>query len=298
MIESRMMRWTGNVARMGTKRNAYRILTGNSEGKRPLKRPRRKWVHNIKWMLAEIEWGGMDWTDLTEDRDQWMAPVNMVMTNEPSSSTRFSVAKRLAASREGNFLNITYMRFRHQCINDVIQLLSGLPNRQAKWVCPQQTTFHCESKFYIPHQPCSASYVPYCNFIHNSIVDKLLACLKGMSYSPTGITTWQQSIHASISTFLDCNGSDKTQSYTTGSSQHAKNDLLETLMVNCNKYERKRSNETTHWCSLLPGTNVKESVQNNSSILTRQILKHTPSSTECGCIIMLRRQTVKIQLRR
>jgi hypothetical protein len=48
MIKSRRMRWEGHVARMGEKRNAYRILVGKPEGKRPLGSPRRRWVDNIK----------------------------------------------------------------------------------------------------------------------------------------------------------------------------------------------------------------------------------------------------------
>jgi hypothetical protein len=63
----------------GGKRNAYRILVGNSEGKRPLGRPRRRWVHNIKLDLREVGWDGMDWIDLAQDRDQWQAVVNTVM---------------------------------------------------------------------------------------------------------------------------------------------------------------------------------------------------------------------------
>jgi hypothetical protein len=51
---SRRMRGTGHVARMGEKRNAYRILVGKPEGKRPLGRPRRRWVGNIKMDLREI----------------------------------------------------------------------------------------------------------------------------------------------------------------------------------------------------------------------------------------------------
>jgi hypothetical protein len=54
MIESRRMRWAGHVARMGEKRNSYRILVGKPEGKRPLGRPRRRWVDNIKIGLREI----------------------------------------------------------------------------------------------------------------------------------------------------------------------------------------------------------------------------------------------------
>jgi hypothetical protein len=54
------MRWAGHVARIGEKRNAYRILVGKVEGKRPLGSPRRRWVNNIKMDIREIRWGGMD----------------------------------------------------------------------------------------------------------------------------------------------------------------------------------------------------------------------------------------------
>jgi hypothetical protein len=64
---------------MGEKRNAYRILVGKPDGKRPLGRPRRRWVNSIKMDLREIGWDGMDWIDLAQDRDQWKALVNTVM---------------------------------------------------------------------------------------------------------------------------------------------------------------------------------------------------------------------------
>jgi hypothetical protein len=64
---------------MGEKRNAYGILVGKSEGKRPLGRPRRRWQDNIKMDLKEIGWGGMDCLDLAQDRDQWRAVVNTAM---------------------------------------------------------------------------------------------------------------------------------------------------------------------------------------------------------------------------
>ncbi|PNF36118.1 hypothetical protein B7P43_G10966, partial [Cryptotermes secundus] len=69
-IKSRRMRW------MGETRNAYRILVGKPEGKRPLGRPRRAWADNIKMELREIGWDGMDWINLVQDRDQWRALVN------------------------------------------------------------------------------------------------------------------------------------------------------------------------------------------------------------------------------
>jgi hypothetical protein len=54
IIKSRMMRWAGHVARIGAKRNVYRLLIGKPEGKRPLGRPRRRWIDNIKTDLLEI----------------------------------------------------------------------------------------------------------------------------------------------------------------------------------------------------------------------------------------------------
>jgi hypothetical protein len=62
-----------------TKRNAHRILEGEPEGKRPLGRPRRRWVDDIKMDLREIGWDGVDWIKLAQDRDQWRAFVNTVM---------------------------------------------------------------------------------------------------------------------------------------------------------------------------------------------------------------------------
>jgi hypothetical protein len=59
-IKSRRMRWVGHVARMGKKRNAYRILVGKPEGRRPLGRPRRRSVDSIKIDLREIGWDGVD----------------------------------------------------------------------------------------------------------------------------------------------------------------------------------------------------------------------------------------------
>jgi hypothetical protein len=72
------MRWAGHVAPKGGKRNAYRILVGTPEGNRPLGRPRRRWVDNIKMDLREIRSDAVDWIDMAQDRDQWRALVNTV----------------------------------------------------------------------------------------------------------------------------------------------------------------------------------------------------------------------------
>jgi hypothetical protein len=63
----------------GEKRNAYKILVGKPEGKRPLGRPRSRWVGNVKMVLREIGWDDIDWIDLAQDRDQWRALVNTLM---------------------------------------------------------------------------------------------------------------------------------------------------------------------------------------------------------------------------
>jgi hypothetical protein len=63
----------------GEQKDAYRILMGKPEGKRPLGRPRCRWEDNIKMELKEIGWGGMDWIDLAQDRDQWRALVYTIM---------------------------------------------------------------------------------------------------------------------------------------------------------------------------------------------------------------------------
>jgi hypothetical protein len=64
---------------MEDKWNACSILVVDPEGKKPLGRPRRRWLNNIKMNLREIGWGGMDWIDLAHDTDQWRALVNPVM---------------------------------------------------------------------------------------------------------------------------------------------------------------------------------------------------------------------------
>jgi hypothetical protein len=66
-------------ARMGEKRNLYRLLVGKLEGKRPLGKPRRRWIDNIKVDLLEIGLNVVDWIGLAQDRYRWRALVNSVM---------------------------------------------------------------------------------------------------------------------------------------------------------------------------------------------------------------------------
>ena len=64
---------------MGEERGAYKVLVGKPEGKRPLGRPRRRWVDNIRTGLQEVGCGYVDWIGLAQDRDGWRKLVNAVM---------------------------------------------------------------------------------------------------------------------------------------------------------------------------------------------------------------------------
>jgi hypothetical protein len=79
IIKPRRMRWAGHVARMVEKRNSYRLLVGKPEGKRPLRRPRRRRVDNIMMDLGEVGWGDVDWIGLVKDRNRWRALMNSVL---------------------------------------------------------------------------------------------------------------------------------------------------------------------------------------------------------------------------
>ena len=78
VIKSRRMRWAGHVARMGES-GVYRVLLRKPEGKRPLGRPRRRWVDNIRMDVQEVGCGYMDWIGLAQDRDRWRTLVSEVM---------------------------------------------------------------------------------------------------------------------------------------------------------------------------------------------------------------------------
>jgi hypothetical protein len=79
IIKLRRMRWAGHVAQIGEKRNVYRLLVGKPERKRPLGRPRRRWIDNIKLDLLKIGVSVLDCIGLAQDRYRWRALVNSVM---------------------------------------------------------------------------------------------------------------------------------------------------------------------------------------------------------------------------
>ena len=79
VIKSRTMRWAGHVVRMGEERGVYRFLVGKPEGRRPLGRPRHRWVDNIMMDLQDVGCGYMDWIGLAQDRDRRWTLVSAVM---------------------------------------------------------------------------------------------------------------------------------------------------------------------------------------------------------------------------
>ncbi|KAJ4446228.1 hypothetical protein ANN_12922 [Periplaneta americana] len=98
-IKSRRLRWAGHVARMGESRNAYKVLVGRPEVKRPLGRPRRRWEDNIKMDLREVGYEDRDWINLAQDRDQWRAYVraamNLRLVYTTAAVRLFSVCKQV-----------------------------------------------------------------------------------------------------------------------------------------------------------------------------------------------------------
>jgi hypothetical protein len=101
MIKSMRMRWAGRITWMGE--NAYRILVGKPDGKRPLGRPRGKWVENIWIDLTETGWYGMDWIDLAQDKDKWSALMNFrLLSNAKTFLSSYTIGSfsRRAQLRE------------------------------------------------------------------------------------------------------------------------------------------------------------------------------------------------------
>jgi len=79
VIKSRRMRWAGHVACMGEEKRMYRVLVEKPEGRRPLGRPRHRWVDNIRLDLQEVGYVYIDWIGLAQDRDRWRRLVSAIM---------------------------------------------------------------------------------------------------------------------------------------------------------------------------------------------------------------------------
>ena len=79
VIKSRILKWAGHVTRMKEGRSAFKILTGNPIGKRPLGRPTCRWEDNIRMDLKEIVINMRNWVGSAQDRDYWRALVNVTL---------------------------------------------------------------------------------------------------------------------------------------------------------------------------------------------------------------------------
>jgi hypothetical protein len=78
-IKSRKLRWAGHVARVGQDRKVKTVLVGQPPGKIPFGKPRRRWEDGIRINLSKIDWGRVEWNQSIQDRDRWLARVNMAM---------------------------------------------------------------------------------------------------------------------------------------------------------------------------------------------------------------------------
>jgi len=102
VIKSRKMRWFGHVARMSEERGVYRVLLGKPEGRRPLRRPRRRWVDKIRMDLQELGCGYMGWIGLAQYRDRWRMLVSAVMNLRVLwNAGNFLTSSNQLASQEG-----------------------------------------------------------------------------------------------------------------------------------------------------------------------------------------------------
>ncbi|KAJ4434037.1 hypothetical protein ANN_16356 [Periplaneta americana] len=117
---------------MGESRNAYRVLVGRPEGKRPLGRPRRRWEDNIKMDLREVEYDDRDWINLAQDRDRWRAYVRAAMNLRCElPKTTFSKLEQ----RSWIKIEVTRGRSAQECFQGLHEADAALPYRTvARWV--------------------------------------------------------------------------------------------------------------------------------------------------------------------
>jgi hypothetical protein len=124
VINSRRLRWAGHVARMGERRGAYRALVGNLREGNHLKDSDVNGRIILKWIFERLEWVGLDWIDLAQDRDRWRALLNMVMNlrvpqnagNFVSSLGHFSFSGRTLLHGVSYFSKVKIYKFYHKVI--------------------------------------------------------------------------------------------------------------------------------------------------------------------------------------
>ena len=101
VIKSRRMRWVGHVAHMGDERGVNGLLLVKPKGRRPLGRPRHRWVDNIRMDLQDVRCGYMDWIGLAQDRDRWRTLVSALMNLRilPNTGNFLTSCKPVSFSR-------------------------------------------------------------------------------------------------------------------------------------------------------------------------------------------------------
>ncbi|KAJ4452284.1 hypothetical protein ANN_03803 [Periplaneta americana] len=160
-IKFRRLIWARHVARMGESRNAYRVLVGRPEGKRPLGRPRRRWEDNIKMDLREVGYDDRDWIDLAQDRDQWRAYVRAAM-NLRRKDYRSLAEEKLptegCTGRNGEWGRV-WSRRRYQMIDDIKIYGTHAETKEEgrKWEHLKKVGFAVKDLFFCAAQQLNAS---------------------------------------------------------------------------------------------------------------------------------------------
>ncbi|KAJ4427890.1 hypothetical protein ANN_23898 [Periplaneta americana] len=125
-IKSRRLRWAGHVARMGEYKNAYRVLVGRPEGKRPLGKLRSRWEDNIKMDLREVGYDDREWINLAQDRDQWRAYVRAAMNLRVPSKPNLIIHLDYTTFNTISLRNMNYMRMRLRVFeNKILRKIFG-----------------------------------------------------------------------------------------------------------------------------------------------------------------------------
>ncbi|KAJ4438760.1 hypothetical protein ANN_14711 [Periplaneta americana] len=155
-LKTRRLRWAGHVARMGESRNAYRVLVGRPEGKRPLGRPRRGWEDNIKMDLREVGYDDRDWLNLAQDRDRWRAYF-VPRRGVASKASRLGLALRHARWFESSWGK----KFSHEisasvwdrCPPSIVMHLGATIGSEIRLRIPAITANHTIPPFWLDRPP-------------------------------------------------------------------------------------------------------------------------------------------------